>query len=274
MDAVTLAYFAFHYQSSQASQSASKKYTEALSLLNAALEAPSSAVSDRTLQEILLLDSFERTTNNHGKSVTSWITHPMGAWTVVNLHPIYPYNTDRILLSVRLGINVLITCLVTHTPLPHAVSELGSDLEPFVDTQGPKWRITNLVIKFAKLQEKVDKGVLSGGDLIQQALDLDKRFSAVADGLPTTWSSRRIRNSEPCKGVLGQHFDVYTDHHVVQLRNILRAKRILLHDKICKECKEVTSNICDEVFATYHSNNAAIISMLWRRTIALPFLSS
>ena len=259
LDAASLAYFAFHYQSPQASQLASKRYTDALSLLNAALEAPSSAVSNPTLQAILLLDLFEKTTNNHGKSIASWITHAMGALTVVKLHPKCPYNTDRIRLSVRLSINVLVTCLATRTPLPHAVSELRSDLEPFVDIQDPKWRITNLVIKYAKLQERVDKGLLSGGDLIQQALDLDNQFSAVADGLPTTWSYRRIHNSEACKGVLEQHFDVYSDHHIVQIRNILRAKRILLHDKIRKECKEVTSNICGEVFTTYYSETAAIM---------------
>ncbi len=79
VDAVSLAFFSSQFDCTKASHFAREKYSYALPLLNNALRSPETATSDSTLLAVLLLDLFEKFTNNNPRSTDSWMSHVNGA---------------------------------------------------------------------------------------------------------------------------------------------------------------------------------------------------
>ena len=85
VDAVSLAFFSFQFDNTQALRISREKYLSALTLLNKALKSSKSATSDSTLLAVLLLDLFEKITNSNPRSISSWMSHINGALALVEL---------------------------------------------------------------------------------------------------------------------------------------------------------------------------------------------
>lgn len=233
VDAVSLAFFSFQFDCKQAEQVSRAKYLSALPLLNKALKSPECATSDSTLLTVLLLDLFEKITNNNPRSIGSWMSHINGAFTLVKLRkkPLFQDYTGR-RLSARLSTNLLISCVSANSPVPPALTKLRSDLEPFLNKEDPKWRISGLVIKYANLNGAILDGCLSSPDVIARATDLDLAFMSLAKNMPSTWIYNTSYLKENSERVFEQRYDIYTDHFITQAWNVLRVMRMLLNEII------------------------------------------
>ena len=237
VDAISLAFFAFQYGSSQASKNARSKYLDALPLLNEALKTPETATHDSTLQAVLLLDLFEKITDNNPRSTDSWMSHVNGALALVKMRDSYYFSTyTGLRLSIRLTTNLLISCLAANTPVPTSLNKLRSELEPFLNRDNPKWRVCGLVIKYVDLKGAIQHGSLADAATIKRALDLDQEFLALAESIHSAWPYETVRLERTSERVFEQHYDSYGDHFQAQAWNVLRIMRILLNDIVRINC--------------------------------------
>lgn len=247
LDAVSLAFFSLHFNYPQASHIAREKYLHALPLLNRALKSPESATSDPTLLAVLLLDLFEKMTNDNPRSTDSWLSHVNGALALVKLRDSKQFrNYAGLRLSVRLSTNLLISCVAANAPVPPALIKLRSDLEPFLNKYDPKWQVSGLVVKYANLQAALQKDCLSSSDIIAHATELDFEFMLLAKTMPSTWLYNTTYLEEASERVFEQHFDKYPDHFIAQTWNVLRIMRILLNDIMRTYCIETAMQSYDD----------------------------
>ena len=233
VDAVSLAFFSFQFDCTPASTISREAYLSALPLLNSALRTPKSATSDSTLLAILLLDLYEKITNNNPRSIDSWMSHIKGALALVDLRdePRLQDDTGR-RLSARLSTNLLISCVAAKSPVPPALIKLRSDLEPFSNTDDPKWRLSGLVIEYTNLKAAVQDGRLSDSEIITRAMELDLQFMLFAKDMPSTWLFSTTDLEEASERVFEMHYDTYPDHLIAQGWNVSRLMRILLNNVI------------------------------------------
>ena len=233
VDAVSLAFLAFQFDCTQASHLSRDKYLSALPLLNKALRTPESATSDSTLLAVLLLDLYEKITNNNPRSIGSWMSHINGALALVDMRkePLLQDYTG-IRLSARLSTNLLISCVSANSPVPPALVKLRADLEPFLNIDDPKWRISGLVVRYANLKGAIQDGCIHSSDIITRATDLDCEFMLLAKDMPPRWLYNTTHLQESSDRVFEQHYDTYPDHMIAQGWNVLRVMRVLLNDMI------------------------------------------
>ena len=233
VDAVSLAFFSFHDYDARASIFAQKKYSKALPLLNAALRSSETATSDSTLLAILLLDLFEKLTKNSPHSIDSWMGHVNGALALIDMRGKPHLQDDTGLrLSVRLSTNLLISCVAANLPVPPALAQLRSNLEPHLNKEDPKWRTSGLVAKYANLQGAITDQHLSNSDIVGHATCLDREFKALINRMPPAWRYITTRIESTSERVYNQHFDHYADHFIAQTWNVIRCMRILLNNII------------------------------------------
>ena len=233
VDAVSLAFFCFQFEHARTSLLARQKYSYALPLLNKELRSPDSATSDSTLLAVLLLDLFEKISNNNPRSTSSWMSHVNGALALVKMRgtkQFHDYPGRR--LSLRLTTSLLISCVAANAPVPHELIKLRSDLEPFLDRADPKWKVSGLVVKYANLQGAIQDGCLNGSNILTRAAQLDCEFVSLAETMPLTWLYNTTYLEEASERVLEQRFDTYPHHHTTQIWNVLRIMRLLLIDTI------------------------------------------
>ena len=234
VDAVSLAFLSFQFDSTQALRISREKYLSALPLLNKALKSSESATSDSTLLAVLLLDLFEKITNNNPRSISSWMSHINGALALVELRESPPLqNHAGLQLSVRLSTNLIISCVAAKSPVPPALIKLRSDLEPYLNKEDPKWLLSGLVANYANLKGSIEDGCLSSANVIARATALDFQFMSLAKCMPSTWLYSRTYLEEASERVLEKHWDMYPDHFTAQGWNVIRVMRILLNDIIC-----------------------------------------
>ena len=243
VDAVSLAFFSFQFDYRQAWHLSRHKYLSALPLLNKTLRAPEFAPSDATLLAVLLLDLYEKITNNNPRSIGSWMSHINGALALVNMRKepaLLDYTGIR--LSARLSTNLLISCVSANSPVPPALVKLRADLEPFLNVDDPKWRISGLVVKYANLKGAIQDGCLHTSDIITRATEIDREFLLLAKYMPPRWLYSTIRIEESSDRVFEQHYDTYPDHMITQAWNVLRVMRMLLNDMVRVEYASRGSN--------------------------------
>ena len=233
VDAVSLAFFSFQFDSIQTLPRSRQKYLSALPLLNKALHTPDLATSDSTLLAVLLLDLFEKLTNNNPRSINSWMSHINGALALVELrgNPLHQDLTGLRLLA-RLSTNLLISCISANCPVPPALIKLRSDIEPFLNKEDPKWCLSGLSIKYANLRGAIQDGCLSSSDIVARATQLDLESTSLAKHMSSTWLYSTVYLEEASEPVLEKRYDTYPDHFVTQGWNVLRVMRILLNDII------------------------------------------
>ncbi|KAL8660617.1 MAG: hypothetical protein Q9202_006362 [Teloschistes flavicans] len=235
--AASLAFFSFQFNCLDARRMAAKHYLQALPMVNQALRAPQSVASDATLLAILMLDLFEKILHNDPESTESRLSHVNGALALVKLRGhdrFQQYISLR--LSARLSTSLVISYVAAGAPVPPGLVQLRTELEQFLDKSDPKWQLTGLAIEFVNLRSRIRDGTMPQSDVISQLSHLDSKFIKLAENMPPTWRFDRIVLAEPSERVLKMHFDVYPNHAVTQATNVLRIKRILVHDALRGEC--------------------------------------
>ena len=257
VDAVSLAFFSFQFDCTPASRISREKYLSALPLLNKALCTPECATSDATLLAVLLLDLFEKITNNNPRSIGSWMSHINGALALVEARekPELQGHTGR-RLSARLSINLLISCISASSPVPPTLVKLRSDLEPFLNKEDPKWQLSGLSVKYANLKGAIQDGCLLSSEIIARATKLDHEFESLAKHMPPTWLYGTTFLDQVSERVLEQRYDTYTDHFIAQAWNVLRVTRMLLNDTMRTYYISLNTDSLDSAHAAGDSASA------------------
>ena len=233
VDAASLAFLHFHFNVPQASALARKKYSCALPLLSSALQQSSSATSDPTLLAILLLDLFEKILNTSPRSTETWMSHANGALALVKQRDYrQPLSHIDVRLGMRFSTILLINCILANVSVPQELTELRSNLQPFVDCQDVKWILSGLVIKYANLRGQIQSSCLSTHEIIKRAAEIDSEFACLATCMPQQYQYTTTYLREDSPAVLERHLDIYLDHLTTQMWNNLRAIRILLQETI------------------------------------------
>ncbi|KIW46474.1 uncharacterized protein PV06_02144 [Exophiala oligosperma] len=233
VEAVSLAFFHFQYNSPKASSLAREKYLSALPLVNSALRSPQQLASDSTLLSILFLDLYEKIMHNDPRSSEAWMSHVRGALALFKFRTQQQFRTyvgRR--LSVRLFTNMLISCVGAGAPAPVALLRLRQEVASHIDDSDPKWRVTGLVMEYTLLRAELDSKLLSNNEKIRLAKKLDHKFKVLADNLPASWVRHRISLDKQSTDVLEPYYDVYPDYFVAQTCNVIRIMRICLNESI------------------------------------------
>ncbi|OQU98474.1 Fungal Zn2-Cys6 binuclear cluster domain-containing protein [Cladophialophora immunda] len=258
VDAVSLAFFSFQYDAPRAFKPSREMYLSALPLVKNAVTTTEFLASDSTLLAVLLLDLFEKLTNRSPISSESWMSHVKGALALVKLRRPQQLETYvGLRLSVRLFTNMLISCVAGDSPIPPALIKLRSDIQPHVDVNDPKWRVSGLVMKYANFRGAVREGFLKPSDVITQAKRLDSEFGSLARDMPPAWISHRISVPTGSPGVLEHYYDVYPDYFTAQTCNVIRIMRILLNNLIRTTYASIIS---DSTGVHHHELNVAFAS--------------
>ena len=249
VDAVSLAFFSLHFGCLQGLKLARQRYLDALSYLNKALVLPGSAKSDSTLLAVLLLDLFEKLTANSPRSTESWMSHVNGALALINLRENKQFeNYVGLRLSVRLSINLLISCVAANAPVPSRLTQLRSEIEPFVNKYDPKWRSSGLIGKYANLRAALQDGDISTQEAVSCSTELEKEFVTLMLQMPPLWRPTTVYLERASPRVLDFHFDRYDNHFITQTCNVVRIMRIFLNDITRTiESSEVQTNTIDNL---------------------------
>lgn len=212
---------------------AKRHYVIALGLISEAVETPEIASRDATLLASLLLDLFEKMTNRVQYSKDAWVSHVKGALSLVQLRGRDQFQSSLgIQLLVRLCNNLLISCVVSHQPLPSEFMALRTAVENHVDSNNPKWRLGGLMVDFVELRQAAEDQAIDSYEIMQLAKWLDDDFSALADNMPPSWQYERVSTGVHSPRVYGNSYHIYRDVHVTQTWNVLRLTRILINEII------------------------------------------
>ena len=198
-----------------------------------ALQSPDAAAKNTTLLATMLLDLFEKITNNEPRVIKSWAEHMKGALALVELRGLDTFQ-DRasIRVLVRLSTNVLISCVATGSHVPRDLKELRLYIARLVDTTDPKWRLMDLMEEYIDLQADIARNLMPFPTAVQQLLGLDGNYASLAHNVPPAWKPRTTFVGQSSDRILEQHYDTYGDRHITQPLNVLRLIRIFINEFI------------------------------------------
>lgn len=233
IEAVSLAHFSHQAHSEVASVTANEKYISALHMTNKALQSLEVASKDTTLLTSLLLDLFEKITNNEPRHVKSWTSHVNGALALVRLRGLDQFQDPAMVrVLVRLSTNLLISCVASESPVPKELTELRSYAEKYLNIGDPKWQLSGLMIQYANLQSAIRSDHLTDDECISRCLDLDAKFEALARDIPPSWQYKSERVEGDFEMIYDDRFDIYPERHITQTWNVLRLTRIFINETI------------------------------------------
>ena len=231
VDAVSLAFYSLYFECPQAIKPARQRYLDALGRLNMALVLPASAKSDSTLLTVLLLDLFEKLTSNSPRSTDAWMSHVNGALALVNSRDYEQFgNYTGLRLSVRLSVNLLISCVAANKRIPSALIRLRSNIEPFINKGDPKWQSSHLIGKYANLRADIQDGRIPVSEVVPRCTELENEFILLVQRMPPTWRPNTVHLEYASPRIFGLYFEQYESHFIAQTRNVIRIMRIFLND--------------------------------------------
>ena len=125
--------------------------------------------------------------------------------------------------------------------MPPALLKFQSQIEPLLDKNDPKWRVTCLVFKYAELRKEIRGGHLSYSDLVPRAASLDCEFALLTASMPLRWNYQIMHSEDTSQRTFENQYDTYEGHFVTQARNVLRGLRILLNHTIRTSNKKIVA---------------------------------
>ncbi|KAK8043186.1 hypothetical protein PG994_013669 [Apiospora phragmitis] len=192
-----------------------------------------SAYGDETLQAVLLLDLYEKLavtgiTRSPGAVAAttlgidekkSWMSHIQGALSLLRAGNLEDHLESPVKrrLAARLAMALVVSCGIAgvHVPRTRAAArwaherQHGQVMDSSIMRLDPKFAVTNVVIHSRK--QKLD----------QQFIEMEQAF-------PSSWQYGRVIANSMYPMVYGGYYDIYADHFVTQVRNVVRTMRLLL----------------------------------------------
>lgn len=234
MKAVGFASLSHLSNSSLLMTKAIKSYTQAIRLVNIALETADTAKKDSTLLSIMILTIFEHTIGCHSRSVAACEKHINGSAALLDLRGREQLRslTGRRLFQ-QTSSTLLFSCIQRHMAMPQHVLDLRNILRSFADTTSPAWRLQECAILFAEFRAKMREGrLLHAGEILQEALSLDNEFASIFHTVEPAWQFETLYTEANPDVIFNGFYHVYRDFQIAQIWNAWRVCRILLHEII------------------------------------------
>lgn len=230
IEAASLAYLSHQVSSDIALRTARERYGKALSLAKKALQSPEAASNNTALLSALILDLFEKITND--EPLGQWTAHVKGALALVGIRGLEQFQDPAALrVLVRLSTNLLISCVASETHVPCDLIKLRKHAEKYISLQDdPKWKLTNLMITYANLRANTRCGYLTSEEIIRQSTELDAKLLSLTINMPQSWRYRTTASRSDLAYCC--QFDTYPDLYITQTWNVLRLVRLLVNEKI------------------------------------------
>ena len=230
IDAVSLAYLWHKVYSDAALATARKRYISALRVINGALRSPEEAVKSTTLLASLLLDLFEKITDSESRNNKSWISHVIGALALVRFRGIERFQEPyEFRVLVRLNNHYLGSCVTSCSLVPDELAAVRAYVEKYLNAQDHTLRLSDLIIRYAKLRSESRSGVLSHDEYIRVSMELDLKIQALDHDMPLSWQYSSIILDQKSERAFDLRFDSYPSRNICQAWNFLRVVRILLN---------------------------------------------
>ncbi|KAK8052553.1 C6 transcription factor [Apiospora rasikravindrae] len=253
-----------------------------------------SAYDDETLQAVLLLDMYEKLavagiqrpeTGSPGVDEHSWMSHVRGALSLLRASGLGQHLASPIKrrLAARLAMSLVVSCGAAGIHAPWELEQLRAGLEPYFTVAipnasrardqaaslptnmwlDPKFAVTGVVVGVVNLAANVRQGSLTPDEACGRAQELDQQFVEMEQTLPPSWQCDRVITGSGYPMVYGGYYDIYSDHFVTQVRNVIRSMRLLLAKIVMECCDTNTSslfrcgdihitieNLCDDIVAS------------------------
>ena len=237
MDAVALAYLNYQCHAPDAQSAARRAYVAALRLMNKAIQDPELARRDSTMLAILLLDLYEKITNQEPQYEGAWAAHLQGALTLVQMRGEKQFE-DPIALRMlaRVTTNGIISSVASHRPIPDEIMALRANIAAHSAIPDPKARESELMIEFAGLRNELDDGDLHGDAAVSTIRDLDDRFLALSLDTQPPWQYKTVHVEVKSRHHWETYHHMYPNEQIGQMWNALRLARIMLNESILSLC--------------------------------------
>lgn len=222
---------------------ARQRYVSALSMLKKTLQSPEQIGKDTTLLTSLLLDIFEKITDEI-RSGISWTSHVNGALALVRLRSLEEFQgRPSVRLLRRLTTNLLISCVASELPVPHELCVLRAHISGYIDEMDPKWQLSDVMVRYANFRHSVLQGHFSTDECLRVALDLDEKLQEIYINRPLPWQYRSTTLERESEKAYNRRFDSYPDRHITQTCNVLRSMRIILSETILQYYNGDSTNL-------------------------------
>ncbi|KAK7955662.1 uncharacterized protein PG986_004884 [Apiospora aurea] len=247
---------------------------------------------DETLQAVLLLDLYEKlavvglqgpAASSEEDSKHSWMCHIRGALSLLRASGLCHQLASpvRRRLAARLAMTLVVSCGAAGVHVPGELEELRAGLAPYFamssanegatgDTRhsitmrlDPKVAVTGVVVGVVNLAADVGQGNLTPDEACGRAQGLGRQFVDMEQSLPPPWQCERVFTVSEDPMVYGGYYDVYADHFVTQVRNVIRSMRLLLGKLEMEYCDTAAlsphhagdiritiESLCDDVVAS------------------------
>ena len=191
----------------------------------------------------LLLDLFEKITDSQPSSNKSWTSHVNGALALVKYRGFaYFEDPSRFVILVRISLHYIVGCVATCSPVPDMLHAIQAFIGQRLRAQDPMMRLSDLMIQYASLRNKLESSSFSTDEYIGLSEELDRKIQALDLELPSEWQYSTIMLDQKSDRVFELHFDSYSNPRVCQARNILRVFRILLNEILIKHHRAAPTN--------------------------------
>ena len=236
IEAVSLAYLWHQVYSDAALATAREKYITALRLTNKSLRSPNEATKATTLMASLLLDLFEKITDNASRGNQLGASHVNGALALVKLRGLEQFqDPSEFSIFVRLSTHYIRGCVTSGSPVPDILNTIQAFIGRRIDVQDPGLRLPNLMVQYANLCSCVRMNTLSSNDRIRLSAELDGKLRTLDLELPPSWGFSTIPLDHKTARTFDLYVDSYANPRVCQARNMLRVFRILLNESLIEQ---------------------------------------
>ena len=240
VDAVSLAFFAHWTNSTSVLARANQRYVSALRHVQEAIQDSNALCQDATLLSAILLDLFEKMTKKNAMSEGAWISHVHGAFSLVRCRGRDQFQRPiGISMLQRLTTSFVISCVVSHRPVPPELVALRADLANYIDCRNPKWRLMDIVVPFVDMQHKSADPIISNREVVNLAHRLDEELIALVDDMPPSWRPEIVHVDRTSERVFEGNYEVFANRHVTQTWNVIRLIRLFIGDIIRKQYEEM-----------------------------------
>ena len=233
VQAVGLAYLWHQVYSESALLDARQCYVLALGETNKALTSATERIKDSTLVAVLLLDLFERITDNQSRNKLSWTSHVNGALAIVKYRGLEHFHGPfeyRILQ--RMSSNFVFGYVASSLPVPQEIIAIRDFVGDHFHGQGVMRRFSDLMDQYANLRHNIEQNTLTGGETIEAISGLDKDLQVTDLNMPLAWQYISTISNTISDRMFGIRIDFYPQRNTCLAWNVLRVVRILLNEML------------------------------------------
>lgn len=229
---VATASLASDWRDSRVMNEARKQYSQALTLINAALRSPAEAVKDSTLISVLLLALFETLAFEGRHSPDDWTAHTLGAAAIIRLRGKAQFDTH---LGRRLFLQVATNIRVSHGQqkkhVPEDFRQLEKEAWSNMDRSNPVIRLSALTDAFVNL--RADLQFLSPRDpvaVIERCEEVNRQAVALLENLPSEYQYEVLGPDQAPSWSFRGTAHRYPNTRIALHYNAIRMMRLFIHE--------------------------------------------